>query len=87
MLAYNVVRSPECTTDDILLVLTYVHTYIDLPVLTKSGTKFVDIYPETATQKDQSIQNDMFLAVLSPKQSLPACTPEVIISFGDDDIM
>ena len=47
----------------------------------------MDIYPETATQRDQSIQADIFLAVSSPKQSMPAPTPEVTISFGDDDIM
>ena len=46
----------------------------------------MDIYPETAAQRDQSIQADMFLAVSSPKQSLPAPAPKVTISFGDDDI-
>ena len=44
----------------------------------------MDDYPEAATQKDHSIQADMFLAVSSPKQSLPAPTPEVTISFADD---
>ena len=47
----------------------------------------MDIYPETPTQKDKSMQADMFLAVLLPKQSSPAPTPEVTISFYDDDIM
>ena len=62
--------------------------YIDLPVLSRSGPKFVDIYPETATQKDACTQADMFLAVSSPKQSSPdpASAPEVTISFGDEDI-
>ena len=46
----------------------------------------MDIYPETATWRDQSIQADMFLAVSSPKQSMLAPTPEVTISFGHDDI-
>ena len=40
----------------------------------------MDIYPETATQKDQSIQGNKFLALSSSKQSLPAPTPEVTIS-------
>ena len=61
--------------------------FIDLPVLTRSGTKFMGIYPETVTQKDQAIQADMFLAVSSPKQSSPVPTPGVTISFGDDDTM
>ena len=47
----------------------------------------MDTYPETATQKDQPIQADMFLAILPPKQSSPAPTPEVTMSFGDDDTM
>ena len=47
----------------------------------------MDIYPETPTQKDQSMQADMFLAVSSPKQSSLAPKPEVTISFYDDDIM
>ena len=79
MLAYNVVRSPKRTTDSILLVLNYIH------ILTRSGTKFMDIYPETVIQKDQAIQADMFLAVSLPKQSSPVPTPEITISFGDDD--
>ena len=59
---------------------------IDLPVLTRSGPKFVDIYPEAPAQKDACTQADMFLAVSSPKQTSPASTPEVTISFGDEDI-
>lgn len=47
----------------------------------------MDIYPETVIQKDQAIQADMFLAVSSPKESSPVPTPEVTISFGDDDTM
>ena len=47
----------------------------------------MDIYPETATQKDQAIQADMFLAVSSPKQSSLVPTPEVTVSFGNDDTM
>ena len=81
-LAYNPIRLPECTIDRILLVLNYIHI---LTVLTISGTKFMDIYPEKATQKDQSIQADMFLVVSLPKQSSPAFAPEVTISFDDDD--
>ena len=34
----------------------------------------MDIYPETVIQKDQAIQADMFLAVSSPKESLPVPT-------------
>ena len=45
----------------------------------------MDIYPVTATQKDQAIQADMFLAVSSLKESSPVPTSEVTISFGDDD--
>ena len=45
----------------------------------------MDIYPEIATQKDQAIQADMFLAVSSPKELSPVPTSEVTVSFGDDD--
>ena len=60
---------------------------IDLPVLTRSGPKFVDINPEAPTQQDPCTQADMFLAVLSPKQPSPAPTPDITISFGDEDMM
>ena len=76
------IRSPECTINSILLVLNYIHT---LTSTHQSGTKFLDIYSETATQKDQAIQADMFLAISSTKQSSPVPTPKVTISFGDDD--
>ena len=59
---------------------------VDLPVLTRSCPKFMDIYPEVPTQQDACTQADMFLAVSSPKQPSPAPTPEFTISFGDEDI-
>ena len=57
-----------------------------LPVLTRSGPKFADIYPEVPMQRDVCTQADMFLAVSSPKQPSPAPTSEATISFGDEDI-
>ena len=55
-------------------------------MLTRSETKFVDIYPETHVQKDVSTQVDTFLEGSSPKQASLVPTPEVTISFGDDDL-
>ena len=59
---------------------------IDLRMLTRSGPKFVDIYPKVPMQRDVYTQADMFLAVSLPKQPSPAPTPEVTISFGDEDV-
>ena len=46
----------------------------------------MDIYPDTPTQKDVSTQPDMFLVVSLPKKLSPVPTPEVTISFGDEDM-
>lgn len=64
-----------------------VYFIVDLPVLTRSGPKFVDIYPQPIIQRDISTQADMFLAVSSPKQSSPVPTPEVTMSFDDEELM
>ena len=47
----------------------------------------MDIYPQPVVRQDVSTQADIFLAVSSPKQSSPATTPEVTMSFGDEDLM
>ena len=55
-------------------------------MLTRSGPKFIDIYPEPSTHHDVSTQADMFLAVSLPKQPSPVPVTEATISFGDDDM-
>ena len=49
--------------------------------------KFMDIYLEPIILRDISTQADMFLAVLSPKQSSPVPTPEVTTIFGDEGLI
>ena len=65
----------------------YITTIVDFPVLTRSGPKFMDIYPDTPTQHDVGTQADVFLATSSPKQLSPAPAVEVTTSFCDEDLM
>ena len=55
-------------------------------MLTRSGPKFMDIYPDTPTQHDVGTQADVFLATSSPKQLSPAPAVEVTTSFCDEDL-
>ena len=50
---------------------------IELPVLSRGPTHFMEIYPELVVQHDASTQADMFLACSSPKE--PA-TPVILDS-------
>ena len=56
-------------------------------MLTWSGPKFIDIYPDIPTRHDVGTQADVFLATSSPKQLSPAPAVEVTGSFCDEDLM
>ena len=47
----------------------YLDFVVELPVLSRSPTHFVDIYPDVVIQHDVGTQADMFLACSSPVES------------------
>ena len=58
---------------------------IELPILSRGSTHFVDVYPELVIQHDVSTQADMFLACSSPKEpGTPVIENDSAVSFTDD---
>ena len=58
---------------------------IELPILSRGPTHFVDVYPELVIQHDVSTQADMFLACSSPKEpGTPVIENDSAVSFTDD---
>ena len=91
-------NEPEPLTKDVWLVLycnsrlCFIAVYLaikifllELPILSRGPTHFVNVYPDMVIQHNVSTQADMFLACSSPKQP---CTPvmedDSTVSFTDD---
>ena len=64
---------------------------IELPILSRGPTHFVNVYPESVVQHDVGTQADMFLACSSPKEPhTPVMEADSVVSFTEDtyvDIM